>query len=145
MNWVDLTQCGQVKPTQHCLKWCPVAWWHQTITWTSADLSLNVFRSIHLRTISQEILKISALDINFKITNLKLQMYLPGTDVRPDGRTSLELLNPLGTNIFEKGKFIFYHWLGLSRICNYIHHLTCDEITYPFPNFNGVPWKFANG
>ena len=32
-----------------------VAWWHQAITWTKADLSFVSTSDIHLRVISQEI------------------------------------------------------------------------------------------
>ena len=35
---------------------------------------------IHLRAISQEMFKVSIHDMNLKITNLRLQMYLPGAN-----------------------------------------------------------------
>ena len=43
----------------------------------------------------------------------------------------------------------YYHGLTLipSWICNYIHYDVWDEITYPFPNFNGatiVVWEWMN-
>ena len=48
-------------------------WRHQAITLTNVDLSSVRFCGIHLMSISQEMLKISFLDMSVKITNLKLQ------------------------------------------------------------------------
>ena len=57
-----------------------LAWRHQAITWTNADLLSQVFCGIHLRTISQEMLEITILVISLKITNLRLQPHILGAN-----------------------------------------------------------------
>ena len=53
------------------------SWWHQVINWTNVDCSSVGSCHIHWKTISEETLKISILDMHLKITNLRLQRYLP--------------------------------------------------------------------
>ena len=57
-----------------------VAWWHQTITWTNIDFSSVKFCGIHLRLISQEVLKNLIQTMSSEITILKLLIYLPGAN-----------------------------------------------------------------
>ena len=60
------------------------------------------------------------------------------------GYFSVEYVNRSGaeTVIFREDK----HELTLfpAWITNYIHYGILDEITYPFPNFNGEPLKLRN-
>ena len=56
---------------QNWLRYWLVAWQHQAIPWTNADLSSQVFYGIYLRTISQELLQISIHKISLKITLLE--------------------------------------------------------------------------
>ena len=78
------THCGPLMPygsTNLGLQWFRqwlVTWWHQAITWTNADLSSMRSSCIHLRVISNEMLKIFSLDLSLKITNLSL--HLPGAN-----------------------------------------------------------------
>ena len=58
-------------------KWL-VAWRHQTIISTNAGKSPVKSYSIHIRAISQDMLKISILYLSLKITYLKLQLHLSG-------------------------------------------------------------------
>ena len=77
-----LTHSGLLAPYrdidlgQHWLRYWLVAWRHQAITWTSVDLSSVRSCSIYLRAISQEIIKIAALDMHLKITNKKIEPHL---------------------------------------------------------------------
>ena len=50
----------------------------QAITWANVDLSLVRSCGIHLREISQEMLKTSILDMSLKMIDSKLQPHLPG-------------------------------------------------------------------
>ena len=54
-----------------------VAWRRQAIIWTNVDKSSAMSCDIQLRTFSQEMLKISTLDIHLKMTTLILQPYHP--------------------------------------------------------------------
>ena len=82
----ELTHCGLVTPHddrdlgQHWLRLWLVAWRHQAITWTNADLSSVRSSDIHLRTISQGIPRPTITKISFKIIYLKLHSNLPGTN-----------------------------------------------------------------
>ena len=53
-------------------------YWYQAITLTNDDLSSVRPCGIHMRAISQEMLKISNLDMNLKMTQLILQQHVPG-------------------------------------------------------------------
>ena len=63
---------GNVDLGQHWLRWWLVAWWHQAITWTSVDYWSVRPHGIHLRAISQEMLKIAIRAVSLKITNWRL-------------------------------------------------------------------------
>ena len=73
-----LTHCSFVTPhvnidlDQHWLRG-----WHQTITWTSVDLSSVRSSDNHLRVISQEIPQPWITKIGLKITYLKFKENLP--------------------------------------------------------------------
>ena len=73
-----LTHCGPVKPyadidlVQHRLRWWLVAWRHRDIKCSKVDQSSVGFCCTHLEAISHERLKISNLDMDLKITNLRL-------------------------------------------------------------------------
>ena len=56
------------------------AWRHQAITWTNVDLSSEGFCGILLKTISQELLKISIQGMSLKNAFLKLFSNLPGAN-----------------------------------------------------------------
>ena len=58
------------RPTLAQLMTCCLMW-HQAITWTNVDISAVKSCGIHLRTISQEMLKISTLDMGLEITNCR--------------------------------------------------------------------------
>ena len=62
---------GDIEIGQHWLR-------HQAITGTNVDLSSVRSCGIHLRLITDEMLKISLLDVSLKIIDLKLQPHLPG-------------------------------------------------------------------
>ena len=53
---------------------------HQDITWTNVDLSSGKSCGIHLTANSQEMLKISILDVSLKVTNSVLQSHPLGTN-----------------------------------------------------------------
>ena len=59
------------------------------------------FCGIHLRAISEEILKISILNMSLNITNLKLQPHLPGTNELNTGPSVMKYLMPLSTTILS--------------------------------------------
>ena len=54
-----------------------IAWWHQSTAWTNVDLISEVFCSIHLRTFSQEMLKISILAMQNYYRNVPIRSALP--------------------------------------------------------------------
>ena len=70
----ELNHCCLVTPYddivlgQHWPRWWPVAWRHQAITWTCSDESSAGSCGIGLMAISQEMPKISILDMSLKIT-----------------------------------------------------------------------------
>ena len=53
---------------------------HQAIMGTNVDFSLVGSCGIHLKAISQEMIKISILEMSLQITNLRSQLYLPGVN-----------------------------------------------------------------
>ena len=83
---VILTHCGLVTLYggkdlgQHWFRYWLVAWLHQAITWTSLDLSLVKSSDIRLMLTSLEIPQPSTTECCLKITYLKSQSNLPGTN-----------------------------------------------------------------
>ena len=71
-----VTLYGIIELRQQWFRYWLVAWWHQT--WTNVDYSSARSCGIHLRAISQQMPKISIVDVSSKITNLRLQQNLPG-------------------------------------------------------------------
>ena len=65
---------------QHWLWQWLGAWWNQTVTWTNFDWPSARSSGIHQGQISWDMLKISIFDRCLKITNLRLQPHLPGTN-----------------------------------------------------------------
>ena len=74
-----LTHCGLVMPYgdidlgQHWLRHWLVAWQHQTITWTSIDISSKVFCGIHSAVLQELLLNLihdMCSDITLQIINI---------------------------------------------------------------------------
>ena len=84
MMGLQLTFCGLVTPYgdialgQHWLRIWLVAWRHQAITRTNIDLSSTDFCGMHLRAISQEVLRSLICNTNLNSTLKKLYPNLPG-------------------------------------------------------------------
>ena len=79
-HWGMVMLHGDLDLGQHWLRLWFVAWQHLVITWIIVDSSLEVFYSIHLRAISQEVLMNLMRNTCMKITLLKLQSCLPGAN-----------------------------------------------------------------
>ena len=65
---------------EHWLRLWLLAWQHQAIAWTNVDLTSVRSCGIHLRTTLQQMLMMSILSMCLKITNLRVQLHLPGTN-----------------------------------------------------------------
>ena len=82
---IDLTHCGLVMPygvielDQHGFRQCTKLFFFFFYYLDQYWLMISLVK-IHLRAISQEIFKISILNISLKITNLWLQQSHPGTN-----------------------------------------------------------------
>ena len=69
------------------------------MTWTNDDLSSKVVCNIYLKAISQEMLKISILDMSLSNNNLRLQPYLPGAnELKSDLRFAAVITLPYDTS-----------------------------------------------
>ena len=107
-HWVSLTHWGLVTPYgdsdlgQHWLRQWLVAWWHQAITWTNVDLSSEGFCGILLRTVSQELLKVSIQDMSLKKTFWKLFSNLPGANELKGGHPKRKSTCGQSSNEFQR-------------------------------------------
>ena len=73
--WRIVAPHGDIKLCQHWLREWLVAWWHEAITWTNADISSVSSISNHHFT---RYISATKYQINLKITYLKIQSNLPG-------------------------------------------------------------------
>ena len=67
-----VTLYGDIELGQHWLRLWLVAWWHQAITWTNADLSSMISDENHFWAILHEIPWPSITGISSKITYRKI-------------------------------------------------------------------------
>ena len=72
-----VTPCGDTDSGQILLRYWLSAWQHQAITWVIVNTSLVRYCSIYMRAISQDIFKISVINMSLEITNSSLQLHLP--------------------------------------------------------------------
>ena len=80
---LTLTHCGLVMPYgdlelgQHWLRYWPVTWQHQAITWTNVHHSSLRYYGIHWREIS---LEMSFVNMSLKVIDSRQQSHLPGAN-----------------------------------------------------------------
>ena len=75
-----VTSYGVIDLCQHWFRKWLVAWYVQAISWISVDWSSVGSCNIHLRAISQEMLKISIVDISLKSIDSRSQPHFPGAN-----------------------------------------------------------------
>ena len=100
---------------------------NKPFTWNNVDQSSTRSCAIHMRTISQEILKISFLDMSLKIANLWLQSLLPGANDLSDRvwqlmtRMSVQIWNRFSENeIFMAFQITFsVRWMNQTSGRNF--------------------------
>ena len=73
-----MTPYGDMELGQHCPKEWRVAWRHQAIIWTNAELSLMMCHGINLRALSLNDVNIPINKTRLKIAGLKWHPSLPG-------------------------------------------------------------------
>ena len=85
---------------QHWLMYWLVAWQHQAITWTNADVSLLRSSNNYLKAISQEIPQPSISKIDLKITYLNFNSNLPGAKELFLAALAINTLRPSHTHVY---------------------------------------------
>ena len=65
---------------KHWISQCLVAWRHHPISWAIVNLSSNLFRGIHSRAISRDLLMNLTRNMCSEITFLELTPHLPGAN-----------------------------------------------------------------
>ena len=113
----ELTHCGLVMPCddinwgQHWLRWWLLAWWLKSITWINVDFPLERYLGIHLRAISQWMLKV----LLFCKTSLKIILKVTATS--PRGQWVKRRLSGIFGDLMGQGWYIgtWMKWLIFCR------------------------------
>ena len=150
---------GIINLSQHWFRYWLVAWWHQAITWTSVDILSLGFCSIHLETISEEVLRVSVLEIGLNVTLLESLLLLFG--LPPCQRSDMTLvevsqhaydylyIRTIVLFVFLRNSckpdmvlvYIFVEWiLSESESESLRHLLRADELNFMFFVFCFFPF-----